>query len=346
MKTVLLVAAIVVAATGLFYAVLHQVSGVLLDVALRPEVRASLEKSLADQKRLRALDPSNEQTYRLRFDETQKLVNRIDVIRMNREAVLQRFETTLVAVFVASLLIGGFIAWRRSRRAEEERRRDYVARFAAWQQAARRHAHEIKTPLTAARLEVDRLVSLTRSGAAADDLDRAIESVFEELDRLARFTREFSSFAAVAQPVQRPEELNALVAEFCATFANAWPNIALHPIRSSDVTVNVDRDMLRQVLVNLCTNSSRAVNGRGNVSFTIERDRSAAFLDVADDGSGIPESIRGRVFDPYITTRNVGEGMGLGLAISRKIMLDHGGDLAIASSSSSGTTFRLTLPRA
>jgi signal transduction histidine kinase len=346
MKNVLLVAAIVMAATGLFYVVLHQVSGVLLDVALRPEVRASLERSLADQKRLRALDPDNEHRYRLRFDETQKLLNRIDVIRMNREAVLQRFETTLVAVFVASLLIGGFIAWRRSRRAEERRRRDYVARFAAWQEAARRHAHEIKTPLTAARLEVDRLVSLTRNGASAEDLDSAIESVFEELDRLARFTREFSSFAAVAQPVPRPEELNSLVAEFCSTFANAWPNIVLHPVPAAAVTVNVDRDMLRQVLVNLCTNSSRAVSGSGNVSFTIQRDRSAAFLDVADDGSGIADSIRGRVFDPYITTRNVGEGMGLGLAISRKIMLDHGGDLAIVSSSSAGTTFRLTLPRA
>jgi signal transduction histidine kinase len=345
MKSALVVALIVLAATALFYAVLHQVSGVLLDVALRPEVRAALEKSLADQKRLRALDPSNERLYRLRFEETQRLLNRIDVIRMNRAAVLQRFETALVVVFVVSLAIGALIAWRRSRKAEELRRRDYVGRFAAWQEAARRHAHEIKTPLTAARLEIDRLVSITRSGAPQDEIDRATESVFEELDRLGRFTREFSSFAAVAQPVPRPEELNALVAEFCTTFANAWPNLALHLEKSADVTVNVDRDMLRQVLVNLCTNSSRAVNGSGTVSFTIERDRASAFLDVADNGSGIADSVRQRVFDPYITTRKVGEGMGLGLAISRKIMLDHGGDLSILESSASGTTFRITLPR-
>jgi signal transduction histidine kinase len=97
--------------------------------------------------------------------------------------------------------------------------------------------------------------------------------------------------------------------------------------------------------VNLCTNSSRAVNGSGSVTFSVDRDRHSVFLDVSDDGSGIPESIRPRVFDPYITTRKVGEGMGLGLAISRKIMLDHGGDLMLLSSSPAGTTFRLTLPR-
>ena len=346
MKSALGVALIVIVSTALFYALLHQISSVFLDVALRPEVHAMLERSLADQKRLRTLDPAHEETYRTQFVETQKLLNRIDVIRLNRQAVLQRFEMTLVIVFVLSLVIGGFIAWRRSRRAEESRRREYVARFAAWQEAARRHAHEIKTPLTAARLEVDRLVSLTRDGAPNDDVQHATESVFEELDRLARFTREFSSFAAVAQPVPKREELNALVDQFCTTFATAWPNLSLRWTRTSDVDVSVDRDLLRQVLANLCANSSRAVHGQGSVTFTIDRDRSAAFLDVVDDGSGIADSIRPRVFDPYITTRKIGEGMGLGLAISRKIMLDHGGDLTLADTSPAGTRFRLTLPRA
>lgn len=346
MKTVLIAGLIVLAATALFYAVLHQISSVWLDVALRPEVHAVLERSLADQKRLRSLDPAQQAAYRKHFDDTQKLLNRIDVLRMNRQAMLQRFETTLVIVFVVSLVLGGLIAWRRSRRAEEDRRREYVARFAAWQEAARRHAHEIKTPLTAARLEIDRLVSLARGGAQRQDVQRATESVFEELDHLARFTREFSSFAAVAQPVTKPQDLNAVVDEFCTTFASAWPNLVLRLHRTAAVTALVDRDMLRQVLVNLCTNSSRAINGSGTVDFTVDRDRSFASLDVCDNGGGIPDSIRARVFDPYITSRKIGQGMGLGLAISRKIMLDHGGDLALVSSSPQGTTFRLTLPRA
>jgi nitrogen fixation/metabolism regulation signal transduction histidine kinase len=250
----------------------------------------------------------------------------------------------MVSVFAFALAMGGTMAWSRSKRREERRRSDYVSRFAAWQAAARRHAHEIKTPLTAARLEVDRLVSLTREDAPREEVQRAGDSVFEELDRLARFTREFSSFAAVAQPVLKNGELNQLVAEFRTTFANAWPGVALHFDAASPVVVAVDRDMLRQVLVNLCTNSARA--GAASVTFAVARERQFAFVDVTDDGGGIAESILPRIFDPYMTTRKVGEGMGLGLAISRKIMLDHGGDLTLASSSPAGTTFRLTIVRA
>ncbi len=67
-------------------------------------------------------------------------------------------------------------------------------------------------------------------------------------------------------------------------------------------------------------------------------------IDVKDDGPGVDESIRSRLFEPYVTTRSVGEGMGLGLAISKKILLDHGGDLELLDSSGNGAAFRLTLP--
>jgi signal transduction histidine kinase len=342
MKNILIASAIAFAATALFVALLRPFSSALLDVALRPEVRAALEKSLADQKRLRAMDPAHESDYRKRFEDTQRLVNRIDVVRMNRDAVLGRVEAAITAIFITLLVTAAFITWRRSRAAEIARRKDYVDRFAAWQSAARRHAHEIKMPLTAARLEVDRLMSLTKE--SSEELTRAAESVFEELDRLARFTREFSSFAAVAQPVPQREELNALVDEFCTTFRNAWPNLELEIRRTADTFVAADRDLVRQVLANLCANSARATGEGGRIAFTIERDSTHGIVTVADNGSGISDSIRARVFDPYVTTRNIGEGMGLGLAISRKIMLDHGGDLQLAETSAEGTTFRLMLP--
>jgi signal transduction histidine kinase len=138
--------------------------------------------------------------------------------------------------------------------------------------------------------------------------------------------------------------------------------------------LSFDRDLLRQVLVNLCDNSSQALaaasggeaaaNGgaavRGTVTFTLTpdgrpgrggatgwRDRtssSVVALEVADDGPGIPGAVLPRLFEPYATTRRVGEGMGLGLAISRKILLDHGGDLELARTSAAGSVFRLLLP--
>lgn len=338
----LTIAFTVIAATAVFYAVVHQVSGAWLDVMLRPEVRDALEHSLADQKALRAHDRANEERYRKRFEETRRLLNRIDVIAMNREAVLRRFETTLAGAF-AITLAGATLLWSiRQRRADARRRTEYLERLSAWQEASRRHAHEIKTPLSAARLEVDRLASLTSAGAPREEIAGAVDSVYEELDRITRFTKEFSSFAAIGTPVLRPEPLDRIVAEFCTMFANAWPNLTLRFASTGETIVQVDRDLLRQVLVNLCTNSSHATAERGTVTFTIVRDGSRVCLDVADTGTGIPPSIRPRIFEPYVTTRQIGAGMGLGLPISRKILLDHGGDLTLVSTSSSGTTFRLS----
>ncbi len=103
--------------------------------------------------------------------------------------------------------------------------------------------------------------------------------------------------------------------------------------------------MIRQVLANLCDNSSKALGERrGLVRFTVEARGPEARLLVSDDGPGIPPTVRERLFEPYTTTREVGEGMGLGLAISLKILLDHGGDLELLGSSARGTTFALSLP--
>ncbi|HET7434137.1 MAG TPA: ATP-binding protein [Thermoanaerobaculia bacterium] len=315
-----------------FWILLHQISAVWLDVALHPEVRAALERSLDDQKQLRALDPAQRENYRARFNETRRLLNRMEVIRLNREAMLRRFELALLGVFAIALLAAAVVTWRRHRRMQDASRREFLERVAALQETARRHAHEIKGPLTAARLELDRLGELARSGG---DVAEAQESVAQELTRLARFTTEFSQFGGLGEPVLRRESLAALLDEFCATFANAWNGVTLRVTEPSHASVCADRDMIRQVLINLCTNAARA--GAQSIAFTIGRNT----VDVRDDGGGIAESLRARIFDPYVTTRKIGEGMGLGLSISRKILLDHGGDLVLAETSPSGTVFRL-----
>jgi C4-dicarboxylate-specific signal transduction histidine kinase len=328
----------VAAATLLFGFFLHEISSVWLDVALRPEVRNALERSMEDQRTLRRLDPAHRAAYRKRFDETQKLLNRIEVIRMSREAMLRRFELALMLVFAAAAMATAIVLWLRYRKAQERERSEYRDRMNALQETARRHAHEIKGPLAAARLELERYADLVRAGATDEERARAEESVSEELERLARYTREFSSFAGIGKPVLRRESLGEMVEEFCATFANAWPGMALRD-GGLDAIVCVDRDMFRQILVNLCSNSAGA--GAKAVSFAIVKSGSRVSLDVRDDGYGVPDSLRARIFDPYVTTKRIGEGMGLGLAISRKVMIDHGGDLQLAATSGAGTTMRV-----
>lgn len=233
--------------------------------------------------------------------------------------------------------------------ARDRKRLAYLKNLSLWQETARRHAHEMRTPLTAARLELARLQQLL-ADPESEPARQVAGSVGEELERLGRFTQEFTSFARLPQPHLDVHDLSRVVEEFVGTFALAWPDLTLRfEPPGKALGVAMDRGMLRQALVNLCDNSAlalRAFDGRrGTVTLRLGESGRYVCLDVADDGPGIPAEIRSRVFEPYVTTRRIGEGMGLGLAISKKILLDHGGDLEILESSASGTTFRLTFPR-
>lgn len=236
--------------------------------------------------------------------------------------------------------------------ARDRRRLRALENLSSWQEAARRHAHEMRTPLTGARLEITRLQGLLADEALdhRDDLEQAAKSAVQELERLGRFTQAFTSFARLPRPEMKARDLGQLLEEFVSTFADAWPRLALELDpqvgEGPPLEVRADRDMLRQVLVNLCDNSALALGERsGTMHFSLTTLGDLVILDVGDDGPGVDPSVRGRLFEPYTTTRGIGEGMGLGLAISKKILLDHGGDLDLLSSSRSGTTFRLTLPR-
>jgi signal transduction histidine kinase len=205
----------------------------------------------------------------------------------------------------------------------------------------------MRTPLSGARVTLDRLQALAAKSEAGrrQELEDAIEGLGFELERLGRFTEEFGSFARLRPPEPRRGDLGALVREFVATYEGAWPNVSFEVDIKQEVEVDIDRDMIRQVLANLCDNSAKALGSEpGVVHFEVKSHGSEARLLVSDDGPGIPAIVRERLFEPYTTTRSVGEGMGLGLAISLKILLDHGGDLELVTSSPEGTTFALALP--
>ncbi|HVR09314.1 MAG TPA: ATP-binding protein [Thermoanaerobaculia bacterium] len=378
-RTALLLAALLTAAGLLFEVCARQLSGAWFTFGIHPQVMRQLETSLADQKRLAALDPHGAAGYRRRFAALETLLGRLRILEYNRDEVTGRYRGALLAVFAALALGGGALSLaakaRQLRRLDrlhaalerDRRRLASLENLSAWQEAARRHAHEIRTPLTAARLDLARLHRLLGAGTAAIGAEagpgpgsgpggnraaeRALaESVLEDLDRLGRFTHAFTSFARLPSPLLERHDLAAFLAEFVAHFGGAWPNLALalEGDRPPRLVACFDRDMLRQVLVNLCDNSSLALAaepGRaGSVRFALGRQDGWVTLDAADDGPGIPREVQPRLFEPYVTTRRVGEGMGLGLAISRKILLDHGGDLELLHSSAAGSAFRLLLP--
>ena len=233
--------------------------------------------------------------------------------------------------------------------ARDRRRLRALRNLSRWQEAAKRHAHEMRTPLGGARLTLDRLRAMAEPTGSVPrrELEEAVAALDSELDRLGGFTEQFASFARLRPPELRREGLASVVREFVDAYEGAWPNLALEVEEGPELEVGIDRGMIRQVLANLCDNSSKALGeGHGRVRFALGGHGAEARLLLSDDGPGISPAVRERLFEPYTTTREVGEGMGLGLAISLKILLDHGGDLELVETSSGGTTFALSLPLA
>jgi two-component system, NtrC family, nitrogen regulation sensor histidine kinase NtrY len=228
--------------------------------------------------------------------------------------------------------------------ARDRRRLAALQSLESWQEAARRVLHELRTPLTSARLGLDRAGRMLTE-KHADEVPAVLEEVRVDVDRLGELTRQFAGFARLGPPRLERVDMSLLVAEFATGFAQAWPNLHIEAESKASVLARADKGLLRQVLTNLCENASHALGTRdGTVTLVARVAGATAIVEVTDNGPGVPEALRERVFEPYVTSADVGEGLGLGLAISRKILLDHGGELELASAGPDGTVFRLTLP--
>ena len=260
---------------------------------------------------------------------------------------------------------------------------EYLQRIGAWQDMARRLAHEIKNPLTPIQLAVEECHHKYKG----DDpkmrklLDTTLEIVTEEVGTLRRLVSEFSDFARLprAKLVEEPlagllkdvrpalERLGmgtepADVIRLTPSGGHAIPvrvtvdeRIAVEGTGGDEAAraelVAVDRQMIRKALDNLVRNAVQAIRaaGRGHrvsVHATLIEggDSRRVALDVDDDGPGVPSDDRARIFDPYVTTRT--EGTGLGLAIVKKIVIEHGGSITCDVSPLGGARFRIVLPKA
>jgi len=247
---------------------------------------------------------------------------------------------------------------------ESRDRIEYLQRIGAWQEFARRLAHEIKNPLTPIQLamqEVHR--TYVRNDKGADPryrrtLDDAAAIVEEEVATLRRLVGEFSEFARLPVAALEEADLGAFVHDALRGLdptallpesgeRERAPSLALE-VADEVMTVRIDAQMLRRALDNLVRNAVQAVAAAapedgGRVIVAARLELRSAVLEVRDDGPGVPPEARARVFDPYYTTK--GEGTGLGLAIVKKVVLEHGGSIECGEAPEGGAAFRIRLPR-
>ncbi len=236
---------------------------------------------------------------------------------------------------------------------------EYLQRIGAWQEMARRLAHEIKNPLTPIQLAVQE-VHRTYKGDDARyrrTVEDAAAIVEEEVATLRRLVGEFSEFARLPVAALGTGDLGDFVREALrgvdpagllpSGLRDARPPALAMEVADEAMPVMIDAQMLRRTLDNLVRNAVHAVAAAapedgGHVIVGARLEDDAAVLEVRDDGPGVPAEARARVFDPYYTTKD--DGTGLGLAIVKKVVLEHGGSIDCGQAPEGGAAFRIRLP--
>lgn len=226
----------------------------------------------------------------------------------------------------------------------------YLEKIASWQIIARKLAHEIKNPLTPIQMMVSQLKRRYK-GEDPDFsslLEEAQQIITEEVTVLRRMVDNFSNFARLPQPELKPIDLNIVCRHATELQKVVYPH---HTItfnsHCESAPAMADDDLLRQVLLNLIKNACEACGDTPSMITTgLIATSSDYLITVRDNGPGIPQEALGRVFEAYFTTKHTGPnpGMGLGLAVCQKIIMDHEGKLNV-SSRPGETTFTIRLPK-
>lgn len=228
--------------------------------------------------------------------------------------------------------------------AQLRRRLAAAERIAARREIARRVAHEIKNPLAPIRAAVETLRRLrARADPAFEEyFDEATRTVLDEVARISHIVSEFTRFARLPPP--NPAPMDLVEAARSVVGLHRADGIELTLSSDEKLPLVADRDQMVQILTNLIQNALDAVRGKPAPRVTVDVRRSGdhARLVVRDNGPGFSSEVREHLFEPYLTTK--ADGTGLGLAIVQRIVVEHGGDIALADDGGPGAALVVDLP--
>lgn len=221
-------------------------------------------------------------------------------------------------------------------------------RIAARREVARQIAHEIKNPLSPIRTSIETLRKLKERGHPQFDelFDETTSTVLHEVRRIANLVNHFSEYARLPSPVAEEFELGKLLEEVTHLHQDLGATVELR--RTQVGKISADRDQISQVLTNLIKNALEATRDVPDPVVRIAcrelPDSNGSWIEIAvtDNGSGVPDSQLEKLFEPYATTKK--DGTGLGLPISQRIAIEHGGDLTYTTLAQGGACFVLLLP--
>jgi two-component system nitrogen regulation sensor histidine kinase NtrY len=217
--------------------------------------------------------------------------------------------------------------------------------LAAWNEAARRIAHEIKNPLTPIRLAAERMLKKHRQGepGLAKAIEDGVEIIVREVATLQGMVDEFSRFARMPRPQPARTDVPRLIGETLHLYQHLKPGVEVEARLDGDLEgVTLDAEQVKRALINLLDNAVEATDAPGRVTVSAQQRDGHFAIRVADTGRGIPPEAKEKLFLPYFSTK--GRGTGLGLAIVHRIVADHHGSIRVEDNHPRGTVFTVELP--
>ena len=220
----------------------------------------------------------------------------------------------------------------------------YLTQMSSWQTLARKTAHELKNSLTPIRLTVEEMLA-RQPHADRAFMEQATQIVVGEIETLERRVRAFSEFASEPPVDAGAWDLNVLLSERVAFLKPAYPQTAYRlQLEAGGTGVTAGQDLAKGILTNLLENAAEAAGPGGSVLAVTRAQGTHLVVDVHDSGPGLSDEARRTLFEPTITFKK--HGMGLGLSIARKNALLLGGDITLVTGMLGGAGFRVTLPAA
>ncbi len=218
-------------------------------------------------------------------------------------------------------------------------------RMAAWREVARRIAHEVKNPLTPITLSAQRLKRKYSQDIKDPVFENCTKTIIEYVALIRDLVNEFSTFARFPAAKLSPCELPQIIEETLSLYKEVRPEISFDFKLLKDIPIiNIDKQQMKQVMINLMDNAIASIDKQGSVSITLTHNAVSNIvrIEVADTGKGILDDEKTNLFEPYFSTKKTG--MGLGLAIVNSIITDHKGIISVYDNQPKGAKFIIELP--
>ncbi|MGB5157626.1 MAG: ATP-binding protein, partial [Desulfobacterales bacterium] len=220
-----------------------------------------------------------------------------------------------------------------------------IQRMAAWREVARRIAHEVKNPLTPIKLSAQRLKRKYSDQLNEPVFEECTQMIIDHVELIRNIVDEFSTFARFPSANPVPCDLPPIIKETVALYREGHQNINFNSIIEDNIPLlNLDRQQIKQAMINLVDNAVAAIKDKGNITITLEHNKEAKLvkIEIADDGAGISIEDKSRIFEPNFSTKKAGSG--LGLAIVNTIIADHKGVIRVQDNHPKGSRFIIELP--